>query len=58
MVVAELADQFFIPYMAPGGNLERLFLSGAFDSRPIFTLDLPETPKATYWSNEAHPSEQ
>ncbi|QIL76204.1 DNA-binding protein [Hymenobacter sp. HDW8] len=42
LLIAELADQFFIPYMAAGGNLERLFLSGALDGKPIFTLDLAE----------------
>ncbi|SMB94976.1 hypothetical protein SAMN00120144_1836 [Hymenobacter roseosalivarius DSM 11622] len=42
LLVAELADQFFIPYMAAGGNLERLLLGGALDGKPIFTLDLAE----------------
>lgn len=42
LLIAELADQFFIPYMAAGGNLERLFLSGALNGKPIFTLDLAE----------------
>ncbi|GAB2458324.1 hypothetical protein GCM10011375_07490 [Hymenobacter qilianensis] len=42
LLIAELADQFFIPYMAAGGNLERLFFSGALDGKPIFTLDLAE----------------
>jgi predicted Rossmann fold nucleotide-binding protein DprA/Smf involved in DNA uptake len=42
LLVAELADQFFIPYMTPGGNLERLLLGGSFADKPIFTLDLDE----------------
>lgn len=42
LLVAELADQFFIPYMTMGGNLERLLQSGALDDKPIFTLDLAE----------------
>jgi len=42
LLIAELADQFFIPYMTPGGNIERLLLSGALDKKPILTLDLAE----------------
>jgi predicted Rossmann fold nucleotide-binding protein DprA/Smf involved in DNA uptake len=42
LLVAELADQFFIPYMTLGGNLERLLESGALDDKPILTLDLAE----------------
>ena len=42
LLVLDLADNFFIPYMAPGGNLERLFQNKVAQGKPIVTLDLPE----------------
>lgn len=42
LLVADLADQFFIPYLAPGGNLDRLLRDDSMRTKPIVTLDLPE----------------
>ncbi|GGF00388.1 DNA-binding protein [Hymenobacter cavernae] len=42
LLVGDLADNFFIPYMAPDGNLQRLFDSEIVQGKPIITLDLPE----------------
>jgi len=42
LLVLDLADNFFIPYMAHGGNLEQLFQSKVAQGKPIITLDLPE----------------
>lgn len=42
LLLVDLADRFFIPYVAPGGNLERLLASEAARSKPIVTLNLPE----------------
>jgi len=42
LLVLDLADNFFIPYMASDGNLERLFQSAVGAGKPIVTLDLPE----------------
>ncbi|MCC3156529.1 hypothetical protein LJ737_04725 [Hymenobacter sp. 15J16-1T3B] len=42
LLIADLADQFFVPYLAPGGNLDRLLRTDAVGAKPILTLDLPE----------------
>ncbi|MCB2376556.1 hypothetical protein LGH70_03120 [Hymenobacter sp. BT635] len=42
MLVAELADQLFIPYLAPNGNLARLLQSSSAHGKPILTLDIPQ----------------
>ncbi|GAB3829796.1 DNA-binding protein [Hymenobacter jeollabukensis] len=42
LLIADLADQFFIPYLSPGGNLERLLRIETIRAKPILTLDLPE----------------
>lgn len=42
LLVADLADQFFVPYAAPDGNLDRLLQSASARGKPVFTLDLPE----------------
>jgi hypothetical protein len=42
LLVADIADRFFIPYLTPGGNLDRLLHSGQLAGKPILTLDLPE----------------
>lgn len=41
LLIADLADQFFIPYLAPGGNLDRLLRDDIVRDKPILTLDLP-----------------
>jgi len=40
-LVAELADQFFIPYLAKGGILDQLLHGASAQGKPIITLDLP-----------------
>ncbi|HEX8349003.1 MAG TPA: hypothetical protein VF598_03510 [Hymenobacter sp.] len=42
LLVLDLADKLFIPYMSPGGTLERLFQDNIMWHKPIITLDLPE----------------
>lgn len=42
LLLTDLADRFFIPYVRPGGNLERLLQSEEARNKPIVTLDLPE----------------
>jgi hypothetical protein len=42
LLIADLADQFFIPYASPDGNLARLLQSPLAKGKPIMTLDLPE----------------
>ncbi|UPL48778.1 hypothetical protein [Hymenobacter sublimis] len=42
LLLVELAERFFIPYVTPGGNLERLLQSEAARRKPIITLDLPQ----------------
>ncbi|WP_188556927.1 hypothetical protein [Hymenobacter glacieicola] len=42
LLLVELAERFFIPYVTPGGNLERLLQSEAARCKPIITLDLPQ----------------
>ncbi|UOQ72896.1 hypothetical protein [Hymenobacter cellulosilyticus] len=42
LLVAELAEQFFIPYATPQGNLTRLLQSPAAQGKPVLTLDIPE----------------
>ncbi|UYZ58008.1 hypothetical protein [Hymenobacter latericus] len=42
LLIADLADSFFIPYLTPGGNLNDLLQHEAFRRKPIVTLDLPE----------------
>jgi len=41
LMVADLADQFFVPYMTAGGNIERLLSNPVSQGKPIYTLDLP-----------------
>ncbi|MCA8833092.1 hypothetical protein [Hymenobacter pini] len=41
-LIADLADRFFVPYVRPGGNLEKLLRSEEVRSKPILTLNLPE----------------
>ncbi|TGE15938.1 DNA-binding protein [Hymenobacter elongatus] len=42
LLIADLADQFFIPYVAPDGNLARLLQGLSAQSKPVLTLDVPE----------------
>lgn len=42
LLVTALADQFFIPYAAPEGNLTRLLDQEAAQGKTILTLDIPE----------------
>lgn len=42
LLIADLADQFFVPYLAPGGNLDRLLRDEIVLNKSILTLDLPE----------------
>ncbi|OON68353.1 hypothetical protein [Hymenobacter sp. CRA2] len=42
LLVADLADQFFIPFLTPSGNLHRLLRSELLQDKPILTLDRPE----------------
>ena len=41
LLLADLADEFFIPYMTSGGNINRLLDHPVAQGKPIFTLDLP-----------------
>lgn len=40
LLLADLADQLFIPYVTPGGNLDRLLKSPLVREKPLFTLNL------------------
>ena len=42
LLIAKLAEQFFIPYAAPGGNLTCLLHHAAAQGKTILTLDIPE----------------
>lgn len=42
LLVTDLADRFFVPYMRPGGNVERLLQSPAARGKPLLTLNIPE----------------
>ncbi|TGE27472.1 DNA-binding protein [Hymenobacter metallicola] len=44
LLIADLADQFFIPYISPQGNLMRLLdtLQLQHQHKPILTLDIPQ----------------
>ncbi|WBA40836.1 hypothetical protein [Hymenobacter canadensis] len=41
LLIADLADDFFIPYLKPGGNLDRLLGQPALKGKAIYTLDIP-----------------
>ena len=40
LLLADLADELFIPYMSPGGNLERLLQSKVARYKPLITLNI------------------
>ena len=41
LLLADLADEFFVPFMTPGGSIERLLAHPVARGKPVFTLDLP-----------------
>jgi hypothetical protein len=41
LLIADLADEFFIPYMRRGGNINRLLTQSAMQGKVIYTLDIP-----------------
>ncbi|WP_052695349.1 hypothetical protein [Hymenobacter sp. AT01-02] len=41
LLLADLADDFFVPYVTPNGNLEQLLANPLAQNKPILTLDLP-----------------
>jgi len=41
LMLADLADQFFVPYMTANGNIERLLAHPVAQGKPVYTLDLP-----------------
>ncbi|MBW3129454.1 MULTISPECIES: DNA-binding protein [Hymenobacter] len=42
MLVVDLADQTFIPYMSAAGNLDRLLRTERSSTKPLVTLNVPE----------------
>ncbi|MBC8083735.1 MAG: DNA-binding protein [Hymenobacter sp.] len=41
LLLADLADQFFVPFMTAGGNIDQLLAHPLAEGKPVFTLDLP-----------------
>lgn len=41
LLIADLADEFFIPYLRPGGNIDQLLTQPAVQGKTIYTLDMP-----------------
>lgn len=41
LLLADLADNFFIPFMAPGGHLAQLLAGTMARNKPLVTLDVP-----------------
>ena len=41
LLMVELADELFVPYVTPGGGMEKLLKSPVARRKPILTLDLP-----------------
>ena len=41
LLLADMADDFFIPYMDPGGNLAQLMADTMVRGKPLVTLDIP-----------------
>lgn len=41
LLIADLADEFFIPYIHPGGNLDALLAHPIAKGKPIYTLNIP-----------------
>lgn len=42
LLLADLSDEFFIPYLTPGGRIDQLLDQPAAQGKPIITLDIPE----------------
>ncbi|RSK50898.1 DNA-binding protein [Hymenobacter rigui] len=42
LLIADIADRIFLPYVRPGGNLEQLVHSAVARGKPLLTLNLPE----------------
>ncbi|UOQ53733.1 hypothetical protein [Hymenobacter cellulosivorans] len=42
LLIADMADQFFVPYAAPDGNLDRLLRHATAQGKTILTLDIAE----------------
>lgn len=41
LLIADLADDFFIPYLSPGGNVDKLLDQPVAKNKTIYTLDMP-----------------
>lgn len=41
LLITDLADRFFVPYMRAGGNVERLLRDSPARNKPLLTLNLP-----------------
>ncbi|SEU02602.1 hypothetical protein [Hymenobacter actinosclerus] len=41
LLLADMADDFFIPYVTPGGNLAQLLADTMARDKPLLTLDVP-----------------
>lgn len=48
LLLADLADDFFIPYVAPGGNLAQLLTETMARNKPLLTLDVPGNAALAY----------
>lgn len=42
LLIADLADEFFIPYLQPGGNLDALLAHPIAKGKPVYTLNIPQ----------------
>jgi hypothetical protein len=42
LLLADMADRFFIPYVAPDGNIDRLLQTPQARNKPVYTLNIPE----------------
>ncbi|MBC6697304.1 SMF family protein [Hymenobacter sp. BT190] len=42
LLIADLADDFFIPYLKPGGTIDRLLAQAAIQGKTIYTLNIPD----------------
>ena len=40
LLIADLADEFFIPYLQPGGNLDQLLAHPIAQGKPVYTLNI------------------
>ncbi|GAA3919635.1 DNA-binding protein [Hymenobacter algoricola] len=49
LLITDLADDFFVPYLAPDGTLQQLMASPTAQGKPIYTLDIPENQVFLRW---------